>query len=543
MVLIDSYSESNQDWSSSVQTTYISGQSFTNVNPIILDSCKFYIKKSGSPTGNAVAKIYAHTGTYGTSSVPTGSALATSDNFDVSTLSTSYGLSTFNFSGADRITLSANTYYCIVLVYSGGSSSNRIDLAEDDSSPTASGNKVSSSNSGSTWSATSGYDVCFYVYGYANASDTRELINLSLYNDANLIAYYRFEGNSNDTKGSYNGTDTSMSYGSSYGKFGQGAYWPGGATHYIATSLPINDNNTYTINFWVKTTSSDIGIMSANVSGGKWTRPFSVDINSSGYLQAWGSSSEQGPNAVGYSTPINDGSWYFISIVRKKTNTILYVNGSLIGNNSTVYNSGQSFNLTIGWVENGDWNNGTRTYFNGDLDDISIFSRELSATEIANYYIAAFTQSLSETITITENLFKGISKNFLETFTLTEIFSKFKGFSLSLFEIVNLTEKITNNFVKKCYEIISLVDNKTVDTLNNLKEIINFSETISNKLGYYKTLIDNIGLSEKLLRYKNGFILSWKILSKSFSAIWNKETKSTSTWKNKPKSIIRWTKK
>ena len=59
------------------------GQSFTG-NGLILNSAEFYLKKKGSPTGNAVVKIYAHSGTYGTSSVPTGSALATSDNFDVS---------------------------------------------------------------------------------------------------------------------------------------------------------------------------------------------------------------------------------------------------------------------------------------------------------------------------------------------------------------------------------------------------------------------------------------------------------------------------
>ena len=53
------------------------GQSFTG-NGGTLDSCVFELGKSGSPTGNAVAKIYNHTGTYGTSSKPTGAALATS---------------------------------------------------------------------------------------------------------------------------------------------------------------------------------------------------------------------------------------------------------------------------------------------------------------------------------------------------------------------------------------------------------------------------------------------------------------------------------
>ena len=38
----------------------------------------------------------------------------------------------------------------------------------------------------------------------------------------NLISYWKFEGNSNDSIGANNGTDTTVSYNSSYGKIGQG---------------------------------------------------------------------------------------------------------------------------------------------------------------------------------------------------------------------------------------------------------------------------------------------------------------------------------
>ncbi|MEK7174285.1 MAG: hypothetical protein AAB759_01355, partial [Patescibacteria group bacterium] len=50
-----------------------------------------------------------------------------------------------------------------------------------------------------------------------------ELYSTSFFSDSNLLNYYRFEGNSNDSKGSNNGTDTNISYSSSYGKFGQGS--------------------------------------------------------------------------------------------------------------------------------------------------------------------------------------------------------------------------------------------------------------------------------------------------------------------------------
>jgi len=161
----DSYSESNySNICSIVYSAYPErGQSFEG-NGGTLNSVKFYIEKNGSPTGNCYAKIYAHTGTFGTSSVPTGSVLATSDALDVSTLATSFALTTFTFSGDDKITLTDGTYYCVLLSYSGGDSSNRLFLAEDYSTPTHGGNNLYYKTSETAWKYDADYDVCFYVY-------------------------------------------------------------------------------------------------------------------------------------------------------------------------------------------------------------------------------------------------------------------------------------------------------------------------------------------------------------------------------------------
>jgi hypothetical protein len=171
ITIIDSYSETNVAIYESVTSEYIPywGQSFTNNNGAILDSAKFYLKKKGSPTGSAVAEIYAHTGTYGQTSYPgwgvaTGTALATSDNFDVTSLTTTPTLATFNFSGVNKITLSASTYYVIVLKYTGGDyGNNHILIGADNTSQTASGISCRSTY-GVSWNA-GVRDFVFYVYG------------------------------------------------------------------------------------------------------------------------------------------------------------------------------------------------------------------------------------------------------------------------------------------------------------------------------------------------------------------------------------------
>lgn len=104
------------------------GQSVTGNGANVTDIV-FKIKKTGTITGNAVVRIYAHAGTFGVSSVGTGAVLATSDNFDVSTLSTSFQDITFHFTGAQQITLTNTTKYVIVIYYTGCSVGNTLDMA------------------------------------------------------------------------------------------------------------------------------------------------------------------------------------------------------------------------------------------------------------------------------------------------------------------------------------------------------------------------------------------------------------------------------
>jgi hypothetical protein len=162
---LDSYSESNRSGTVNLATptTGIVAQSFTPASSATLRSVKFYLKKAlGSPTGDAVSRIYAHSGTYGTSSVPTGSALATSDGYDVSTIaSADFELVTLTFSGPNQISVSGGTNYCVTIEYTNGDGSNLIQAGTDSSSPTHDGNE--SAYNGSTWAANVGVDLVFYV--------------------------------------------------------------------------------------------------------------------------------------------------------------------------------------------------------------------------------------------------------------------------------------------------------------------------------------------------------------------------------------------
>lgn len=163
--LIDSYSETNQndnnDLGSDADTAC--GQAILLNKQALIGSTKLYLKKFNlsSPTGNAVSKIYRAQGTIGLDAVPiTSTVLATSDTFDVSTLSDSYQLITFTFSPSVWI---SNSKITVVIEYSGGGGGAYVSVGIDTSSTTHPGNYVRKNSSG-TWMASSTFDAIFYLY-------------------------------------------------------------------------------------------------------------------------------------------------------------------------------------------------------------------------------------------------------------------------------------------------------------------------------------------------------------------------------------------
>ena len=97
------------------------GQSFLWVgNGMRLSYSSFWLWKQYSPTGPITSKLYAHTGSYGTTGVPTGSPLATSTNsIDASTLSSST-VNWFNFTFDKTFAPTEGTPYVITCEYNSG---------------------------------------------------------------------------------------------------------------------------------------------------------------------------------------------------------------------------------------------------------------------------------------------------------------------------------------------------------------------------------------------------------------------------------------
>jgi hypothetical protein len=210
-----------------------------------------------------------------------------------------------------------------------------------------------------------------------------ELFNTPLYNDADLISYWRMEGNSNDSKDSNNGTDTTITYNASYGKFGQGASFGGASKINIGdTGL---DATRFSISLWVylpgNITSCQFYAKYSNV-GGSHGVGFGISDTNQNYLKFW----INGINLESQAA-LSTSTWYHIVAVYDGTKQYLYVNGTL---NSPGNSQNDSTDPTYGSTDaylGVLWYDGNFTqYFTGYLDDVAFFDRVLTSTEISNLY-------------------------------------------------------------------------------------------------------------------------------------------------------------
>lgn len=216
-----------------------------------------------------------------------------------------------------------------------------------------------------------------------------ELINSSFINDANLISYYRMEGNSNDSKASNNGTDTTMSYGENYGRYTQGANFNG--TGYITYGAKIIPTGAKTVAFWMKSSAATTFAYLIGQSADAGTQyGFSVYVNegSDGKLKfVVTKANVQRVLSITTAASVADGNWHFVACVWDGTTNAgaakLYIdlNSAITATATSTETTTPTNNLKIGAAPGGSTNP-----YTGYLDEVSIFSRALTADEVTRLY-------------------------------------------------------------------------------------------------------------------------------------------------------------
>jgi hypothetical protein len=224
-----------------------------------------------------------------------------------------------------------------------------------------------------------------------------------------LVAYYPFNGNANDESG--NGNDGTVNEAVlTEDRFGQAnsSYYFDGINDFINIGKPIPEKIRmpygFTIGVWVKPAAYSNNNNDNNLLGGIVASQYDpehagysvmIDYRESAHGGSKGGVHFQVGSSTGYWTSSNEGTtqsllpidkWTYITVVAEVENQYkVYFNGIEVANwspkQSIIYTNNCRF--AIGWNQHID---NSKRFFYGGIDDVRIYNRALSETEIQELY-------------------------------------------------------------------------------------------------------------------------------------------------------------
>jgi hypothetical protein len=214
-------------------------------------------------------------------------------------------------------------------------------------------------------------------------------------NNLGLVGYWPMnEGTSTsvgDASGNHNtATNNSSTSWTSSGRFGSSFASDGSASGYVVLpqSLIVNTGTTLTLSVWFKTTSSGaiFGIQDTSTGGAASTFVPVLYIDTGGLFR--GEFWQGGVNPITSTNTYTDGKWHQAVLTGSATTQSLYIDGVFVNSLAGTITHLTMTNNQIGAADTASWPAAAAgwTYFNGSIDDVRLYSRALSSTEVAVLY-------------------------------------------------------------------------------------------------------------------------------------------------------------
>jgi hypothetical protein len=210
------------------------------------------------------------------------------------------------------------------------------------------------------------------------------VLNVSLFADINsgLVAHYKFDDNLNDSIGSNNGTASNGTLPFSIGKHGKALDLSGTSEYVKLTSAPLTGTTPYTLVVWAKNNQTTIGSYSGLVQFGTTStnQLVRLDLQSNTSLFASWWSTESAIDASSAFTnggAFNDDKWHMI-VSQWDGNTTHKV---WVDNVEVSSLNWSGLNI-VDTVANAMIGKTVNSSFTGLIDDVRIYNRALSSTDI-----------------------------------------------------------------------------------------------------------------------------------------------------------------
>lgn len=220
-----------------------------------------------------------------------------------------------------------------------------------------------------------------------------ELYSTPLFSDTNLLGYWRLEGNSNDSKGNVDGSDTSVTYGTGTGKFGEGATFGSSSWINFGNTYAFEYDNPFSVSFWYKGTFSGDGAIIGRANKDDPYNGWFIEFAYGAEIYFCLANSFTGTThriQVNFdNTAFNDGAWCHIAFTYDGSGAASGIKGYYNGESQTIDVLGDNLDSNSIVADSTFQFNGREGAVytcTGTIDDVAIFGDVLTATEISNLY-------------------------------------------------------------------------------------------------------------------------------------------------------------
>ena len=192
----------------------------------------------------------------------------------------------------------------------------------------------------------------------------------------NTLNYFKFNGNSNNSIGNIDSTDTNITY--VPGKYGQCANFNGTNSNIKYTGSELTN---FTVSLWFKTVSTNGGYLISQSATN--SNAFDLTIHNNGEISAvlWQDAYVGNKELLSNLKSLNNGQWHNVLVTRNGSTVIIYIDGKFDIKRTDM------FTFTVGnyYKTIGSHNSGVNWY-NGQIDEIIIENKVWTENEVRKYY-------------------------------------------------------------------------------------------------------------------------------------------------------------
>ena len=207
-----------------------------------------------------------------------------------------------------------------------------------------------------------------------------------------LVSYYTFDGNANDVVGTNNATAVGVVLTNGVTGAANTAYYFSSISSYLTAPFTPPINNSFTWSLWIKPTTLKetyffmAGEIGQNGGGKSFFMLPTGQVGFSSYDDTLSGEENYLVNSLQTDTPISSDIWTQIAITSDTNNLrALYVNGVAMTNKVS---SGYGQLGVTNFIFGADRFLRAELSLEGSMDDVTIYDRPLSSTEVTDLYNA-----------------------------------------------------------------------------------------------------------------------------------------------------------